>query len=78
MITKRRAIVKIVWIIINLLMFVAVSIIAIHEIVTKSEINVLTTLSMSGTGFVCVSGLSDIWVSFPDYMRALNDLNKRT
>lgn len=74
--TKRKAVAKIIWIAVNLLMFVAVSVISIHRIVSESTVDVFATLSIVGTGYACISGLLDIWVAFPDYMRALSGLNK--
>lgn len=76
MLNKRKVVIKIVWILINLLMFIVVSVIAIHEIITEFKVDAFFTLGILGTGFVCVSGLSDIWVEFPDYMRVLKGLNK--
>lgn len=73
--SKCKAVMKIIWIVVNLLLFIAVSIITIHGVLTESKVSAFATLGLAGTGFTCILGLLDIWVEFPEYMRALQGLN---
>lgn len=73
--SKHKAVMKIIWVVVNLLLFIAVSIITIQGVLTESKVYAFAALGLAGTGFTCISGLSDIWVEFPGYMRALKGLN---